>query len=155
MGLKTFIQTFFKKVNNKPVEVSPCDNQAHFDSGLHVLPIVLRSGDYYWSERISHKKVILCNPKDCDKLTIWTVVSAWGGTGHLEWDFLLAGWFINAIQTALEAETEADISMLFCRDLFARNDKVYTSEQVYEHLLPSFEIIEENEKELRLNLKIG
>lgn len=127
------------------------------DYGLNRLGFFLRSEDYGWSDPKPFKKVTLVNLKECeDKISLMGLVSAWRGTGHSEWEFLLAGWFIHAVIEAQKNEsTEADISMLFDRDLLARNDRIFTQKQIYAHLIPWFEIIEENANELKLRLKVG
>ncbi|MFR2534537.1 MAG: hypothetical protein ACLTEH_03335 [Clostridia bacterium] len=168
MAIKDFWNRFFNKKNRniatlEETDVSTIQEEdssvpAPFDYGLDMLVFVLlRSENYGWSDPKPFKKVTLVNAKDCEnKISLMGLVSAWSGTGHSEWEFLLAGLFLCAVLDALENESnEADISMLFDHDLLARDGRMFTQEQIYAHLIPWFEIIKDTDDALNLKLKIG
>lgn len=143
-----------------PAPIAPEEEKiapAPYDYGLDGLGIFLSSRDYGWNTPDeSHKKVILTNPRDCkEKICLMGMVSAWRGTGHSEWEALLGGWFIQAVLDALENDAdEADITHLFNRDLLASNDRIFTKDQVYDHLIKWFDIVEETEDTLKLRIHI-
>ena len=122
------------------------------DYGMGVLLVALKSRDYGWSDPYPIRKVILVNPTEYrNRITVFGIASLWMGTGHSEWEFLLASWFVEAIVKAIEdGAEEADITHLFNRDLIATNYRTFTKEQVYDHLIKWFEIVDETEDELRL-----
>ena len=125
------------------------------DYGLDDIGIILLGQDYGWNIK-PFKKVTLVNPKDCEnKIDLMGLVAIWRGTGHSEWESLLAYWFIKAVLEALNnGEDEADISMMFDRDFTASNDRIFTQEEVHKHILPWFETVSDTEEELKLKFKI-
>lgn len=125
--------------------------------GMDVLQIALRSGDYDWSDPYETKKFVLVNPADCkDKISVFGMASVWRGTGHSEWEFLLSALFVDAVLNALEkGEDTADITHLFNRDMLASGGLKFTKEQVYEHLMPVFEIKSETDEEVCLKIRIA
>lgn len=128
-----------------------------YNYGLDGLEIFLLSNDYGWSEPDeTHKKVVLTNPDACkEKISLMGMVSAWSGTGHSEWEAILGAWFIQAVIDAIENEShEADITHLFNRNLLASRDRVFTQEQVYNHLIKWFDIVEETDKIIKLRIHI-
>lgn len=130
---------------------------APYNYGLDGLWIFLSSRDYGWNTSDeSHKKVILTNPRDCkEKISLMGMVSAWRGTGHSEWEALLGAWFIQAVLDALENDAdEADITHMFNRDLLASNDRIFTKDQVYDHLIKWFDIVEETKDTMKLRIHI-
>ncbi len=126
------------------------------DYGLSILDTVLCTQDYGWYTKPS-KKVILTNPKECEnKITVLGLVNEWKNTGHSEWEFLLAGWFVKCVLEALKNKSEeADITVLFNKDFLARKSLFFTKEQVYEHLIPYFNVIKETDDELRLEFRFN
>ena len=157
---------FSKKESIEPVEtVNPQSHTAEkaaaapapYDYGLSGLELFLSTHDYGWSvPDPSHKKVILVNPLDCkEKISLMGLVSAWRGTGHSEWEAILAHMFILSVLNAIESgENEADITLLFNRDFTASKDRVFTKEQVYNHLIGWFDIVEETDEVLKLKIRI-
>lgn len=130
---------------------------APYDYGLDGLGILLSSRDYGWTTPDkSHKKVILTNPRECkEKICLMGMISAWRGTGHSEWEALLGAWFIQAVLDALENDAdEADITHLFNRDFLASRDRVFTKEQVYDHLIKWFDIVEETKDTIKVRIHI-
>ena len=128
-----------------------------YNYGLDELDIILMSRDYGWTDPDkSHKRVVLTNPLDCkEKICLMGMVSKWSGTGHSEWEAILGGWFILSIIDAIEnGKDEADITNLFNHDLLASRDRVFTKQQVYNHLIKWFDIVEETENTLKLRIHI-
>lgn len=125
------------------------------DYGLDDIGIILLGQDYGWNIK-PFKKVTLVNPKDCEnKIDLMGLVAIWRGTGHSEWESLLAYWFIDAVLKALRnCEDEADISMMFNRDFTASNGRIFKQEEVHKHILPWFETVSDTEDELKLKFKI-
>lgn len=165
MKLKEFWNRVFSS-NDVASNVSPSSVQVEeeimtestvpHDYGLDNIGIILWEQDYGWNIK-PFKKVTLVNPKDCEnKIDLMGLVAIWRGTGHSEWEFLLAYWFIDAVLKALRScEDEADISMMFDRDFTASNDRIFTQEEVHKHILPWFETVSDTEDELKLKFKIG
>ena len=124
--------------------------------GTDLVYFLLKSGDYGWNmPDKNHKKVLLVNPKDCErKITLMGLVKAWRGTGHSEWEAILANWFIVAVVTAIDEDTEADLTNMFNRDFLASRDRVFTKQQVFDHLIKWFEIVSEDDETLELRFKI-
>ena len=128
-----------------------------YNYGLDFLGLCLRSNDYGWSDPDeTHKKVVLTNPDECkEKISLMGMISAWRGTGHSEWEAILGAWFIQAVIDAIENEShEADITHLFNRDFLASRDRKFTQQQVYEHLIKWFDIVEETDELLKLRIHI-
>lgn len=128
-----------------------------YDYGLGTLRFLLMSHNYGWETKEENtKKVILVNPKDCEeRISLIRVMAAWRGTGHTEWEAILAGLFVNAVVEALSKdEEEADITNVFNRDYKAAGGRSFTKEQVYDHLINWFDIVEETETILKLKFRI-
>lgn len=161
--IKEFCNRIFGKrhVAEAPVPMSaPKENvivaPTHYNYGLDILGIALASQDYGWSDPDeNHKKVVLCNPEECkEKISVYGMMSRWRGTGHFEWEAVLSGWFVKAVIDSIENEAhEADITHLFNRDFFASCKKKFTQKQVYDHLIKSFDIVEDDEL-LKLRIHI-
>lgn len=119
------------------------------------LMFVMESHDYGWEVK-PFKRVILTNVKDCEnKISVLSVAALWQGTGHYEWELLLAANFVRSIVEALENdENEADISKIFGCELHASRGRVFSQEQIYKHIIPFFDIKSETDEELRLAINI-
>ena len=145
------------KKKQKPV-IKKCQKEMEiYDYELGALRFLLMSGNFAWETRENEtKKVILVNPKDCEKkITLSSMMAAWRGTGHTEWEAILAGLFVNAVVEALSKDEEAaDITNVFNRDYKAVGGRRFTKEQVYDHLIKWFDIVEETETTLKLKLRI-
>lgn len=143
-----------------PTPIAPGEETiapAPYNYGLDGLGIFLATKDYGWTEPDeSHKKVILINPLECkEKICLMGMVSAWRGTGHSEWEAILAGWFIQAVLDAIDSNVnEADITHLFNRDFLASKNRVFTQDQVYYHLIKWFDIIEETDQVMKVRIHI-
>lgn len=141
-------------------ESKRCEESAvvPYDYELGALRFLLMSGNFAWETREDEtKKVILVNPKACEeKITLTSMMAVWRGTGHSEWEAILAGLFVNAVVEALSKdEEEADITNLFNRDYKAAGGRRFTKEQVYDHLIKWFDIVKESKTTLKLKLRIG
>jgi len=128
-----------------------------FDYGLSFLNIGLASKDYGWTDpEVLPKRFILVDIENYrEKVSVRGLASAWRGTGHSEWEFLLAGIFVSELLDAYDAgEHQVDITKMFDRDFLARNDRKFSKEQVREHILPWFEVTEV-EDAFYLRLKVA
>ena len=125
--------------------------------GLKDLPSYLSTRNYSWSEK-PHKKVTLINVTDCkDKITLTGMIKLLMGTGHLEWEALLAAWLIEAVVNAVKnGEDTADITKVFARELSAYNSIskwTFPHDAHYKFLMTKiFEKVEENNDELKVKL---
>ena len=110
--------------------------QPTFNYGVDMAGIYLRSNDFGWETDETAKKVILVNPLQCkEKVNFMGLVSAWRGTGHAEWEALLAYWFLTPVIEAIEKdEEEADISNCFNKELQSSKGKM-SKEQVFAHII--------------------
>ena len=114
--------------------------------------IVLRSGDYGWTEPLTTRKYYLTNPKDVMKFDLFTYMSAFRGSGHSEWEAIW-GWFLkDAAGRSIATGERCDISAIFNRDFLARNDRKFTRQQVWDHIHTFFKIESETEDEVVLTL---
>ena len=128
----------------------------HERNGLETIGLALSSRDYGWNVYENCKKVILTNPKECENVQVLDLVSAWHGTTHSEWEFLLAGWFVMAVIRAVDSNNEeADITALFNRDLLAARNRKMTKEAIYKHIIPYFDIVEETDDVLKVKLRLA
>ncbi len=157
--MEKILNRFFGKVAKAPMPTSEekvIVAPTPYDYGLSTLDIFLRSDDYGWSKPETRKKVVLTNPDECkEKISLKGMISLWRGTGHTEWEALLGAAFIQAVIDALENEAdEADITNLFNRDFLASGNRVFTQEQVYNHLIKWFDIVEETDEILKLQIHI-
>ena len=111
MASEDFIRFFFKTIvfsedgivrDDYVADEKPFEEPVS-DYGFEELDRALSSRDYGWSVSKGFKKVTLVNPKDCKHIiTIRGVMNAWKGTGHREWEAILAGWFVQAVKEAIE-----------------------------------------------------
>lgn len=124
--------------------------------GLDMMNVALWGNDYGWTEPKPFRKVVLVNPKDCEnKIDLMTMMSAWRDTGHAEWEALISYFFIKAVVDALNSGSdEADITTMFTHDLLASRNRVFTQQQIYDHVISWFDIIEENDEEVKVKFRI-
>ena len=127
------------------------DGDALFNQAL------FHNGDFGWSRPdTAHKRVILVNPRDCSRLTVFSLMSAFRGTGHSEWEGLLANWLLNAVREAnVKGLAEADVTCLFDRDLLAKDGRTFTKSQIWNHIIRFFDIVEEDEHVVRLRAHVA
>lgn len=115
----------------------------------------LRSNDYGWKEK-PFKKVILLNVSDCQRISLTKLMKMWSRTGHVEWEYLLVGWFLMQVDEAVkEGQDEADITILFSRELSASRDRVFSQQDIYNHLIKWFDICEDTDDVLKLALHVA
>lgn len=107
----------------------------------------LSSGDYGWTEPDRSVKVFLVNPATCAEnpfFSTWNLMSLLYGTGHTEWEALMADVLMQTIckwyKKGANAGEPVDISMLFNRDYLASGYRRFTMEQVSNHLNRVFNI---------------
>lgn len=127
-----------------------------------ILKMALGSNDYGWDERTEPKKrVILTNPEAVKDTRLMSYVSAFKGTGHAEWEFLMAEFMIEAVGEALDTGKECDITVLFNTDFLAGARKNggysrrFTKDQVYKHIIKCFTIQEESAELLKLSINVA
>ena len=117
------------------------------DYGLNILDLVLRSNDWGCEPcKESVKKHFLVNKEACKNWTCQGLAAKWRHTGHSEWEHLMSGWLLFAVQDAEKDGTEyADISILMETDLSASRDRTFTREQIRQHVSNVLEKAEETE----------
>ena len=124
--------------------------------GMNFVDGVLMSNDFGWLFDDSfNKKVYLTNPLEVfgRKLTVARLANRFNGTGHQEWEVLLAYWLLHSCQQANQKrESFAEITWLFNKTFIAEGKEMKRCD-VYEHLLPQFELVRELDDELYLKLK--
>jgi len=112
------------------------------------LSIALSSNDFGLSPAYTlPKKFVLREVnKIPDWLDLYQTMTRFRELGKTEWEAILAYYFLNAIEQAEEkSENEADITGLFANDYFDRRNKKVTKEQVYDHLIRNFTLVEETD----------
>lgn len=164
MRIINFLRRKHSKVKEQPKTSytdeckSESDNQDKYQI-ISLVNFVLRSRDYEVKEVDSGKKVTLCNVKqisEVENLTAYTVAASFRGSGHFQWEAIWATWLLGAVDMATKEEKDtADISKIFDHEYASNSGKVFTSEDVKKHLMPFFDIIEETEDELKVNLKVA
>ena len=144
----------FSSMKNEEVRIA---HNAYESHGLDLYAVILLIGDYDLSEPDkTHKKVILVNPQECyRKIWLTRLAREWRGTGHFEWEVILAGCFIQLVIDAVENNcSEVEITKLFNRDFYASHYRVFTKRRIYNHIINSFDIIENTTEILKLRFRI-
>ena len=143
-----FIETVRKFFRKKPTN-SVSDDDPYNEKFL----LTILSSNDYAMYNIPHKKVVLCNPQDA-KITGIGLLSIWRGTGHVEWEALLAYLFIQHLKKAENHNLrEVEITDMFSYDLNASKNRKMTAEQVNKFLSKNFEVVEETAEEVRVQFK--
>lgn len=107
--------------------------------------------DYGWEPYVEKKHFVLTNPEIIAEFSPYNLALNFRGTGHFEWELLLAMWMVSAAREALDIGTECDISKVFNIELLVRpkhegdDYRRLKPEQIREHIGKFFEVIEENE----------
>lgn len=128
-----------------------------FNYGMSMVDIALITQDFGWTDAVKLPKqyILVDIERYKEKVTVLGLASCWSGTGHAEWEYLLAGMLVGSLLDAWDNdETELDITSLFDRDLLASGDRVFTKEQVTEHIMPSFTKLREDDKNIYLELNV-
>ncbi|MDR0978750.1 MAG: hypothetical protein LBL91_02260 [Lachnospiraceae bacterium] len=136
-------------------EVSKCRQRMIPYRDEQIFNSIMRSDDYgYTKPQVGHKKYILTNVEETSqRITLEKLAGYWAGTGHVEWEYLMAFILIQEVLKAYEAGTkEADLTELLGRDFSARFDRTFSKEKVWEHIQSSFEIVREDSKNIFLEL---
>lgn len=109
----------------------------------HMMMILKMSNDYAWKILVPKEKFILVNPQELfNYVTANKLMANWSGTGHIEWEALLAYLFINFLKEAeLKDLNEIDISPLFYIEMYASGNRKMTAEQVRNLIMPSFKVL--------------
>lgn len=126
--------------------------------GLDILAIALHSKNYGWDNIVEPEKKYMLTDLDSyeGKINISTLAAHWRETGHSEWEYVLAAWTIYSVIDALKKNEDcADISLIFTRDLIAANERRFMKEQVYNHVMPSFEKVDEDAENIYLRLRVA
>ena len=116
------------------------------------LYILHNSKDYVWEE-VPYKHVILANPQELiGRVNGNNLMALWQGTGHSEWEAILALIFIQSIKKAEKKNLEeVDISVLFNHNLKASNNRQMSAEQVRKHISRSFKVEKETSDLVRVS----
>ncbi len=123
-------------------------NQLQYESAN-----ALWSGDYMFKKRDS-KKYFLLNISSLPSLTLRSVISRWECTSHIEWEALLANWFLSAIANSQRKHlVYADITDIFSHDLSASRGLFWGQIEIYQHLISFFDIVQETDSTVLLVLK--
>ena len=96
------------------------------------------------------RRVVIINPKDAINLA-----TALQGTGHSEWEYMLAFLLVNSVRKAAAVDDEADISKMFDRSYTtASGKKKMTADQILDHCMKIFTVVEESPEVLKLRIKV-
>lgn len=117
------------------------DVLARYEKDKIFVNLKLSSKDYGWSDPDESVKVMLVNPASCadnSRFTTWNLMSMLCGTGHSEWEAIMADMLMFAIcewyKKGANVDEPADISMMFNRDFLASGGRKFTMDQVKEYL---------------------
>ena len=122
-----------------------------------MLSIALHSQDYGLSPAYQLPKRFILRQvgKIPEWLDLYQTMAIFRELGKTEWEALLAYFFLTKIEDAeAKGEDEADITGLFANDYFDRRDKKVTKEQVYDHLIRFFTVVEETDDIIYLTFNI-
>jgi len=122
-----------------------------------MLSIALHSQDYGLSPAYQLPKRFILRQvgKIPEWLDLYQTMAIFRELGKTEWEALLAYFFLAKIEDAeAKGEDEADIPGLFANDYFDRRDKKVTKEQVYDHLIRFFTVVEETDDIIYLTFNI-
>ena len=117
------------------------DILARYEKDKIFVDLKLSSKDYGWSNPDESVKVLLVNPATCadsSVFTTWNLMSMLHGTGHSEWEAIIADMLMLAVcewyKNGAKADEPADISRLFNRDFLASGNRMFTKDMVSTHL---------------------
>ena len=100
------------------------------------------------------RRVLIVNPKDAVNLRLMDYAAALQGTGHTEWEYMLAFLLVNSIRSAAAAGDEADVSEMFDRSYTAKGKKKMTANQILDHCMKIFTVVEDSPEVLKLRIKV-
>ena len=140
--MKTFFERIIanaKAARNKE-QTGETNIIQRYENDKLVVGLTLSSKDYGWSTPDKSVKVMLTNPGACadsPDFSTWNIMGLITGTGHVEWEAILASALMDAVckwkKNGANAEEAADISALFNRDLLAKQ-KMFKKEDISKHL---------------------
>lgn len=100
------------------------------------------------------RRVVIVNPNDAVNLRLMDYATALQGTGHTEWEYMLAFLLVNSIRKAAAVGDEADISKMFDKSYTAKGRKKMTADQILDHCMKIFTVVEESPEVLKLRVKV-
>ena len=100
------------------------------------------------------RRVLIVNPKDAVNLRLMDYATALQGTGHTEWEYMLAFLLVNSIRSAAAVGDEADVSEMFDRSYTAKGKKKMTANQILDHCMKIFTVVEDSPEVLKLRIKV-
>lgn len=129
---------------------------------LRIFNFIVRGQDYGWDEKPEPKKrVILTNPEVLKDKGIQGYAKMLEGTGHTEWEYIMGSWMLDAVEEALASGKECDITRIFNTDFLANTADDgrshfcrFTRENVYNHLISLFTIMEDSEDVLKISINV-
>lgn len=111
-----------------------------YEHDKYIVNLTLSSNDYGWTDIDEKVKVKLVNPGICAEspdFSTWNIMGQLKGTGHIEWEAILAEALMKAVcnwkKEGARADESADISALFNRDLTAK-EMFFKKENIMKHL---------------------
>ena len=125
-----------------------------------LISMKLWSGDYSSKYHNITKRFLLTNPKEANNVSLEEWIYRFNGTGHSEWETLLAVWLVIDIRRSLDTKKDCDISDLFAVDLLAsptsKNEsyRIFSSEEIYNHLAHIFKVVEETEQIVKFEASV-
>jgi len=84
---------------------------------------------------VQEKQFILTNPNDVKDFSLHEWTEMFQGTGHVEWEVIMAWWFVEAIRSAVDKKTMCDVSRIFNTTFLAIN--LYCTPRITKRLYPS------------------
>lgn len=122
------------------------DALARMSSGRKTLQTVLCGGDYICKVTKPNCKVILSNVTECAEnpnITILSIANAFKGTGHIEWEWLMADFIVRSISQAYENDVDScDFSWLFNKSFSSKAGLSFSADEVRRHLSRYFSTVE-------------
>ena len=116
-----------------------------YESDKLVVDLTLSSNDYGWGKTDENIKVKLVNPSACvenPEFSTWNIMGMLFGTGHSEWEAILATVLMEAVcnwakNKEENADETVDISAMFNRDLISAKS-IFTKSDIDKFLCRIF-----------------
>ncbi len=137
-------ETATRSQNTVPIREVVPSLKERYKSDSMMIGFTLSTRDYGWEVTQTCPKILLSNTQECisnPSINAWNLMSCFRGTGHCEWECILAMFFMEALLEAEEKGKEADITSLFNRNFMASGNKTFSSAQVARHLERWFETV--------------
>lgn len=116
--------------------------------------------DYGQEKYVEKKHFVLTNPEAIKDFSVMSLAADFRGTGHSEWEVLLAMWMLEAARKAVEENCECDVSQVFNAHLLAspKHDgedyRRLTPEDIWNHLNRFFIVEEESDTFCKITAKM-